>query len=308
MKLDVRANRDDGRPQWPEPLDARALHGTVGRLVRKIEPHTEADPAALLVQFLVAAGNALGRMPTYLVEATKHHTNEFCLIVGDTSRARKGTSFDRIRRPLELIDTEPWAKDRIKSGLSSGEGLIWNVRDAITRRDVIKERGRVTGYEEVEADPGVADKRLLVVESEFASALRVLTRDGSTLSPLIRLAWDRGDLAMLTKSFPAKATAAHISIIGQITEEELRRDLDQTSIANGFLNRFLIVCARRSKELPHGGSLRDEDLGGIAADLTAALTWNQERDRIFHLSREARELWEPLYSRLTEKKPGLFGR
>jgi hypothetical protein len=292
---------------WPAPLDERAYHGIAGRLVRTVEPHTEADPSAVLVQFLVVAGNAIGRGPYYVIEATKHRTNEFALIVGDTSRARKGTSFDRVRRPLELIEGESWAGERIMSGLSSGEGLIWQDRDPIHRRDAVKEKGRVVDYEDVEVDAGISDKRLLVVESEFASTLRVASRDGSTLSPLLRLAWDRGDLAMLTKTTPARATGAHVSIIGHITEEELRRDLDETNVANGFANRFLIVCARRSQKLPHGGSLEDGDLHEIARDLAAIFAWAGNHERNFRLSRTAKETWEKLYSRLTEPAPGLLG-
>ena len=41
---------------WPDPLDAVAYHGLAGELVRTIEPHSEADPVALLAQFLVAVG------------------------------------------------------------------------------------------------------------------------------------------------------------------------------------------------------------------------------------------------------------
>ena len=48
--------------QWPEPLDEAAFHGLAGEFVRMVEPHTEADPNALLVQVLVSYGNAIGAM------------------------------------------------------------------------------------------------------------------------------------------------------------------------------------------------------------------------------------------------------
>ncbi len=32
---------------WPEPLADEAFYGLAGDIVRTIEPHTEADPAAL---------------------------------------------------------------------------------------------------------------------------------------------------------------------------------------------------------------------------------------------------------------------
>src|SRR5690606_36461745 len=120
--------------------------------------------------------------------------------------------------------------DRVVHGLSSGEGLIWAVRDPIIQRQAVKEKGRVVDYEEVEVDPGVEDKRLLVVEGEFATALRVLGREGNILSAVVRNAWDTGDLRTLTKNSPAKATGAHTSIIGPVTRDELLRNLDSTRL------------------------------------------------------------------------------
>ena len=105
-------------------------------------------------------------------------------------------------------------------------------------------------------DQGVTDKRLFVVESEFASALRAAQRQGSTLSATIREAWDSGNLRTLTKNDPITATGAHICIVGHITADELRAELTATDSANGFANRFLFVAVKRSKLLPFGGERR----------------------------------------------------
>ena len=55
-------------PGWPSSLAPEALHGIAGEFVRMIEPNTEADPAAILVQFLVAFGALVGRGPHFRVE------------------------------------------------------------------------------------------------------------------------------------------------------------------------------------------------------------------------------------------------
>src|SRR5205814_1940735 len=88
--------------------------------------HTEADPVAILTQLLVACGAAVGRGAFFQVEATRHHPNEFMLLVGDSSKARKGSSWDHVRRLLATVD--PSIEPRILTGLSSGEGLIWAPR------------------------------------------------------------------------------------------------------------------------------------------------------------------------------------
>ena len=122
----------------------------------------------------------------------------------------------------------------------------------------------------VSEDPGVADKRLLVTESEFASTLRVMQRDGNTLSATIRDAWDGKNLRNLVKNSPARATGPHISIVGHITSDELRRYLDRTETGNGFANRFLFCCVRRSKLLPLGGGTTG-NLAPVVERLRAAI-------------------------------------
>jgi hypothetical protein len=152
----------------------------------------------------------------------------------------------------------------------------------------------------------VSDKRLLVFEGEFASVLRVCGRDGNTLSAIIRNAWDTGNLRTLTKNSPAVATGAHISIIGHITRDELLRYLDDTEAANGFGNRFLWLCVRRSKALPEGGNLSEGELSPIIADVKAALAFGRELGEM-RRNEEARGIWRAVYEDLSEGKPGLLG-
>ena len=295
--------------KWPDPPREDAYHGLAGDLVRLIEPHSEADPVALLTQFLVAFGNVIGRSAHFRVEGDQHFVNLFVVLVGPTSKGRKGTSWGHVGRLLRAVDS-CWGQDRIMSGLSSGEGLIWQVRDPINRREPIREGGKKTGrvidYQDIEVDPGERYKRLLVVEAEFASALKVASREGNTLSPTIRQAWDVGILRILNKNSPAQATGAHISIIGHVTRDELRRHLHATEMANGYANRFLWLCVRRSKTLPEGGNLHRQDVADLARQITTAVEFargvqQMERDD------EARSLWADVYPGLSEGRTGLLG-
>lgn len=292
--------------RWPAPLAAEAFHGLAGEIVHAIEPYSEADPAALLILTLAAFGNACGRGPGWEIGGTFHATSLFVLVIGRTSDGRKGTGWDAIKPVFALADPE-WARERVQSGLSSGEGLIHAVRDPQTKQVPEKKQGKATGkyVEEIE-DHGVEDKRLLAREGEFASVLRVMRRDGSTLSTTVRSLWDSGDVRTLTKGKPEHATGAHVSIVGDITPDELRRELDDTSAANGFMNRFLLVCAKRSKELPFGGTpdpARLDELGdAVRTSLRFAGTLHS-----IPFDAETRALWEAEYGRLTAGRPGLFG-
>src|SRR5581483_8571801 len=273
--------------QWPKPLDERAFHGLAGEIVRTIEPASEADPAALLIQTLVACGNIFGYNPHFQVEDSRHGTNLFAAVVGRTSKSRKGTSWGRVLNLMAGIDAD-WSETRVYSGLSSGEGLIWAVRDAF--RD----------------DEGVRDKRLLVVESEFASTLKVMSREGNTLSATLRQAWDSGRLSTMTKKCPGLATDTHISIIAHITRDELRRYLTETEMGNGFGNRFLWICANRSKCLPEGGLIPREQLEHLVAQLKSAFEFSRN---VSEVQREgaARAIWASAYKELSDGGLGLFG-
>jgi phage/plasmid primase-like uncharacterized protein len=281
-----------------------AFVGLAGDIVRMIEPHTESDPAGLLLSAHAFFGNCVGRGPHYLVESTQHGLNLFVLKVGDSSKARKGTGEGRVLSLFRNVDEE-WASQRLHTGLSSGEGVIWEVRDQITK--MVKE-GKGAGASLVEevVDHGVPDKRLLVIESEFSGALRVMQREGNILSRVLRDAWDRGDLATMTKNSPARATGAGISIIGHITAAELRECLDRTDMANGFANRFLFACVRRSKLLPFGGNLDDGELFSMAAQVRRAVE-RARAVRQVRMSPEAADGWVRIYSDLSADRPGLLG-
>ena len=181
--------------------------------------------------------------------------------------------------------------------------MIWHVRDAIEK--LVK--NKTTGEMEPEiVDPGITDKRLLVQESEYASVLRVAGRDGNTLSAILRDAWDKGRLQTMTKNSAAKATGAHVSVIGHVTADELRRELSSTEAGNGFANRFLWLCTKRSQELPEGGSLEESDLLPLAARLAAAIDMGRQRNEL-RRDDDARALWYAVYHDLSEGGPGLAG-
>jgi hypothetical protein len=292
---------------WPSPINDKAFYGLTGEFVRLVESHTEADPVALLVQFLSATGNVIGANAHFRVEADKHYLKINPILVGETSKGRKGTSLGYIKSLYQLVDPD-WALGRLSfGGLSSGEGLVWEVRDEIWKKECIREKGRVTReFQQVLVDQGVSDKRLLVVEQEFSSTLRVMGRDGSTLSPTIRQSWDDSNLRILTKNNPARSTGCHISIIGHITKDELRRYLDRTEMGNGFANRFLWVCVRRSKSLPEGSCFREDGFKSILGKLMGVMEFGQSIGEI-RKDDNAKKLWAEVYPDLSSGKPGLLG-
>ncbi len=280
---------------WPAPPDEAAFHGLVGRVVETISPHTEADKAALLLNFLVYYGNAVGNGPHAVAEGAKHGTNLFVCNVGATSKGRKGSANNHIKRLFSTVLPE-WVSFCVKSGLSSGEGLIYHVRDSTYKTNKKEETELV--------EQGIDDKRLLVIESEFASSLKLMNREGNILSATLRQAWDSGTMTQLIKNNPTKATDAHISLIGHISKEELLRYLKDVEQANGFANRFIWCCSKRERLLPEGGGTPPyHELGAqlLESVETARTIGRIERDK------SAKATWAEVYEDLSTGKPGLSG-
>lgn len=302
------------KQEWNVTVSPDAFYGLAGEVVKLILPHTEADPVALLINFLTIFGNTVGTWPHFTVSGGEHRMKLFAVLVGATFKGKKGTSLEPIIRLMSAVDPE--LSKRKKSGLSSGEGVIYAVRDQVTEmRPVIEGNGKnkqPTGeYEEVITDYGVEDKRLLIVESEFGGVLKVLRRDGNTLAAIVRNAWDgRGDIQTLTKH-PVSASDTHISILGHITPEELRKLISDTEIHSGFVNRFLWVYVQQSKSLPSGGEFHKVDISSAVQRIQGAVKFAQgegsNQRRPMERDEAANALWERVYDSLQRDIPGIIG-
>jgi hypothetical protein len=271
-------------PGNPE-LGEAALYGVAGLAVRALAPHTEAPPAAILLQLLAAFGNAAGPAPHCMVDATRHGLNLFVVLVGESSKARKGTSWNQIRRLFAEVD-HPWVAERVTTARLTPAALIYALRD--------------------QQPP--TDRRLLALSEEFAPVLNSLRRAKGHLSPLLRCAWDSGDLHSLDGRRPIQATGTHISLIAHITQRELAQYLHPTEAHNGFANRCLWAGVQRSQCLPEGGNLAPNQLSAIAAELRRALHWvGQASDIRLSRDEQARALWHQCYPALSQLRPGLYG-
>jgi hypothetical protein len=273
------------QPAANPALGDAALYGLAGLAVRTLAPHTEAHPAAILLQLLAVFGNLVGRGPHCMVDATRHGLNLFVVLVGESSKARKGTSWSQIARLVAEVDY-PWLSTRVSSGALTAGGLIHALRD--------------------QQPP--TDRRLLALSEEFASVLYALKRGKAQLSPLLRSAWDSGNLPILDMNQRLQATGTHISLIGHITQRELALSLHCSEAHNGFANRCLWASLQRSGCLPEGGNLTAGAVSAVARELRRAVDWATATPEIlFHRDDAARELWHDIYPALSQLAPGLRG-
>jgi len=281
-------------PETPD-LDPAALKGVVGDLVRLIEPHTEAHPAGILFSCFAMVGALIGRGPHQVLDGARHGANLFVLLTGPTSSGRKGTAAAWARRIVRTVD-EQFDRTNFAGGLSTGEGLIYRVRDATQASE-----------HEKRSDPGISDKRLVVTAEEMGAAFRKAQGRENNLSHTLRIAWDGVTLRTLTRREAMTATDPHISLVGQITAEELRQSVTDGDAAGGTLNRFLFCAVERVRSLPHGADPDTEEFDRLTSVLRSRVFDARSVGRM-ELDPEAHDWWGEHYELLVNGNPGRLGQ
>lgn len=293
----------DEKP-WPV-IDQAAFQGLAGEIVTTIGPECEADPVGLLATILTSYGNACGPGPFFPVGPTKHRSNLFCALVGQSAKARKGTSGDLCEALFNQADPD-WVLHHRVSGLATGEGIGWLARDT----DDEKPSDEKPKYSKMQKALGerpklAEDKRLFIDEPEFGQVLQNANRQGNNLSQVIRKLWDGKKLEFVSKATPFSATGLHGSISAHVTLNELKHLLGATETTNGFCNRFIWLCVKRSKLLPFGGNLAE--LPSFGKRLAQGLMESRRVARM-KFSASAGKLWEEAYhGELSQEDEGVVG-
>lgn len=287
-----------------------AYYGVLGRIARETEPYIEATSAPLLVNLILAGGIAMGREPYLQVGAQRHRGVLQSVTVARTGHNKTDAyapimtlwaavkqHWERSSPALDFTGRDPSRPDPLVfGGLSTGEGLLYAIRD-----ESLNKKG--------ETVPGVADKRLLVVEPEFASVLKVMYRQDNILGVKLREVYDSADeMRNSPKGEPIVVTGAHIGLIGLITPTELGATLRPGEVGNGFVPRILWLVGRRVHDLPD-----PPDYTPLAQEHTQAwlAAWGRARQlRQVRWSAAAMRLWKDgqLYRQLRSddgRRPGM---
>lgn len=294
-------------PLAPPVMASEGFPPLLREIVATATATSEAHPVAVAANVLALFSCMIGRGPHQWIGDTVLHARPFLLVVGKSGKARKGTAEHtpmRIFRAADdLLRQRFKTGDRLRihaGGLSTGEGIVYAIRDA----------------DEGKEDPGVRDKRLMVVEPEFDNVLAHTKREGNTLSATIRNLWDGRGLEPMSKSGQKsgeRATCPHVVIMGHITGFELREKSTENDAANGLLNRFLVLFVHRPKLVPlpePTPEVRIRHLAERVADAIEAATGGDYHARDKHeirLGDEARELWIEQYPQLSRDRDGKGG-
>lgn len=282
---------------WPV-ADEAVYHGPAGAYTLDAAPFTEADPVGVLVSLLAGAGAIIGSTPHMLVGNVHHAPAIWPVLIGSTSKARKGTAWAVANAPLQHVD--PWffaggRKSRMRSGFGSGEALIDEIRDPDDDEE--------DATNNKQPDRGAPDKRMLVVETEFASVLNRARRESSILSQVLRQGWDGAPIQANSRARKVSATGYHLVGIGHTTVEELRLRMTDTETYSGFANRHLWVCVKRARRLPTEGNVPDKLSKEHGENIRAAIFDIRKVSRVTRTP-DAELLWNDIYDELCNDEPG----
>lgn len=269
--------------------DPACLYGLIGDVAHAGSNDTETNAYAIAANFMAYLSCAVGRGVYLPIGNTWHHARLFCLHIGRSGRGRKGDALSLVFRLDQALRelNDGFAPQIHWGGLSSREGLVALMHDGYRqgRRDI----------------PAIEDKRLWVVESEFANVLHQGRREGNTLSSALRDCWDGVCLKPATKSNRLYASHPHVSLSGAISPNELTGLMTARELTNGFANRFLMIWAERSQVLPFPKATPQALVDSLARRILDVLEFvgadrHDQRDRLrMDLSAQAQWHYAQLY-------------
>jgi hypothetical protein len=280
-EVHVSPNGHSPLPELSDPVlapDSIALHGIAGEVVRTFEPYTEADPAALLFNFHAEFGAMVGPMARARVGSAPQPPALFVALVGRSSRSRKGTATAEIGALMRQVE-DGWHDRHQLSGFGSGEAFIEHASEQ-------------------------AGEAIYMVETELARVLAVASRDGSSVSSVLRAAWDFRRMEHRIRKNTYDAPPAPVVMVGHITIDELRdprHGLRPVEIMNGFGNRVQWVWVDRRRLVPDPEPPPQHVLLPLIRRIRDVLDAARGGPSLLTRSDEARQLWdEDLYQRVAE--------
>lgn len=280
--IEVQFGNDSAVAAWPWPeMGEAAWQSAAGRWAQHLHEtgSSEADPAAVLVQVLVGVAAMMGPGPHLLLGTSRVPAKFNALVVGDTATGRKGTAWGDALDLLRTADSQFFADRRMTGGFGSGEAFLGQIADPAS--DTLIE----------------TDRRLLVMEGEFAKVLATAERTGSTLSAVIRELFDCYPIANHTKGQSVYVSDHHVGIVAHITPAEFTARLTDGMASNGFANRFLLVASERTRLLSRIPPIDDAVRMPLAAEVGEGVTFARNVG-LCDLTTEGWDRWDGIYTDL----------
>ncbi|WP_431933704.1 hypothetical protein [Nonomuraea jabiensis] len=250
--------------------------GFLGKAVRTLIPHSEADAVGILASLLSAFSAAIDNGPRVHYGTQTQTLSAWVVLVGNTGQGRKGTA---TRAALDIVRTAlpDWSKATILEGCpQSGPAYVSTLADM----------------------NGTA----LMLEEEFADLLKVSARYKS-MGKALRRSWEGASISNRTKEAVIQVDAPHVAIVGNVTPTEWATSIGKADKAGGTLNRFLPLYVERSKKIKLSEQIAADDWAALirplAREFRQAVTFARNIDEVT-VTPTALTLWDDKLSELID--------
>ncbi|WP_449060914.1 hypothetical protein [Planomonospora algeriensis] len=261
----------------PRPQVSPVVYsGLLGKVVRTIEPHSEADPVGILGSLLSAFSSAITNLPQVHYGTQSQTLSTWIVLIGNTGMGRKGTA---TRAALGIVRSAlpDWANSTILEGCpQSGPAYVSTLADM--------------------------NGNALMVEEEFADLLKVSARYKS-FGKAIRRSWEGASISNRTKEAVIHVDAPHVAIIGNVTPAEFGSSIGKADKAGGSLNRFLCLYVSRSKKIKLSEQISSaqwaELVRPLVREFRSAVTFARNVEEVT-VSKAALTLWDDKLSEMID--------
>lgn len=224
--------------EFPEDPDPVIFEGLLGACVMDLAPTTDASLVGLLGALVAFTGILV---PGHGMFYRRHTSSVYIALVGESSVGRKGTAMTRVHDAMTAaVDAVP-VNRVIADGLNSGEALVSHLHYKATA---------------FEYEPTVA----LVYGEEYAGLMTARQREGSTLDPKMREAFDGGPLSNRrsnpTDTKSVSGNTYWVAALVGITPNELRNRQEAGAMQSGSANRWLYLPVTRREVSPSNAEAR----------------------------------------------------
>ena len=265
---------------------------------------SEASPVAVAANCLVYFSALIGPCIYLPIGNERRKLNEFFLMAGETAMG-KGASLHGVR--LVFVQTEQCLSRHLADRRKNGESAD------IDKYPKLKiHTGGLSSGEGLAAaldDDEVTDKRLLAFEPEFGNIMSQCQRQGNTLSPILRNAYDGVDIKPLTKRNRVQVTDPYICLMANTTAQEFNdHDMAKMLHSNGLLNRFMILWQHPENTVPFPAPATDEDIARLAGEFADRILFARHysyqthhrkvQPRPLSLDNAAKDYWSTRYNKL----------
>lgn len=276
-------------------LHEATMLGELGEIVMTVCKDNEVHPVFVLAELLSWLGTYMN-VPYFMFGGVKLHCNINFVTVGNSSKAWASTSSDIVSR---IFDGVLGKTQYLEGHLLNGESLIAAVRGDSPPYDKNIRK-------EAALSDDISDKRLLLREKEFRSAIANAKRPGNSLSEIVNALFMNGRAELHVKSGKISATGAHVSILAHTSCTDFSALKSDVKQSGEFASHFLWLLLDRLKPVPNPKAMTDEKVQYFQHKIEKIIQAANRLERV-KMSKPARELWNNIYPGLTKADSSVAG-